>query len=251
MIPYTTVSGDAELVRWNFNATLDQDFDHWRYPFGSETVRIQLWHQEFTRNVILVPDLDAYNLVHPAAGPGLLEDLRLAGWDVGDSFFSYKLGSYHTNFGLADYAGLSEFPELFFNIEVEKQITGPFVSNILPIIVVNILLFGILFLATREGSQKGLLGFTLDVITACAAFFLVVIFSHISLRRGLAAPDIFYLEYYYFITYVLILFVTLNYVHFTKTPVGLLRYRDNLIAKLTYWPAAMLAVLVVTLLHFY
>ncbi|MEE8527627.1 MAG: cache domain-containing protein [Gammaproteobacteria bacterium] len=249
--PYTTRVGNTELVRWNFKATLRQHFDYTRYPFGSENVRVQLWHREFTRNVILVPDLESYKLMNPAAGSGLAQDLQLSGWDIEDSFFSYRLQSYKTSFGLKNYAGLTDFPELFFNIGIRKQITGPFVSNILPLIVVSIMLFGVVFLCTREGGRKGLLGFTLDVIIACAAFFIVVIFSHIALRRSLGTRDIFYLEYYYFVTYAMILFVTMNYVHFTKTPIRLLQYRDNFIAKVIYWPVSQLALLVLTLREFY
>lgn len=95
------------------------------------------------------------------------------------------------------------------------------------------------------------MGFTLDVIIACAAFFLVAIFSHIAMRRGVAARDIFYLEHYYFVTYAMILFVTMNYVHFTKTPIRLLRFRDDFIPKVIYWPVSMLAILVLTLVEFY
>jgi len=249
--PHTTTVDDSQLLRWNFKATLDRHFDYSRYPFGREYLRIQLWNKEFTGNVILVPDLRSYKLINPAAGPGLADDLLLSGWNITDSFFSYKFQSYDSSFGLADYSGLTDFPELFFNIGVEKQITGIFVSNLLPLMVVFILLFGVLFLATSESGSKGLLGFTLDVVLACAAFFLVAIFSHIAMRNSVAARDIFYLEHYYFVTYAMILFVAMNYVHFTKTPIRLLRFRDNLIAKVVYWPISMLAILVLTLMEFY
>ena len=249
--PYTAAVGDARLLRWNFKATLDRHFDYSRYPFGREYLRIQLWNKEFTGNVILIPDLQSYKLIDPAARPGLAGDLLLSGWNITDSLFSYQFRSYESSFGLADYSGLTDFPELFFNIGVEKQITGIFVSNLLPLMVVFILLFGVLFLATSDSGSKGLLGFTLDVVLACAAFFLVAIFSHIAMRNSVAARDIFYLEYYYFVTYAMILFVAMNYVHFTKTPTRLLRFRDNLVAKVIYWPGSMLAILVLTLLEFY
>lgn len=153
--PYTTRTGNTELVRWNFKATLDQHFDYSRYPFGREYVRVQLWHKEFTRNVILVPDLESYKLINPAARPGLDRELLLSGWDIKDSFFSYRYQSYKTSFGLGDYSGLTDFPELFFNIGVEKLITALFVANLLPLMVVFILLFGVLFLATSEGARRG------------------------------------------------------------------------------------------------
>ena len=103
----------------------------------------------------------------------------------------------------------------------------------------------------REESHKGRLGFALDVIAACAGFFLVAILLHIALRRNLAARDIFYLEYFYFVTYAMILYVTVNYVLVTKTTIGIVHYRDNFIVKVAFWPVSQLALLVFTLMAFY
>ena len=248
---YTVEDGDSELVRWNFNATVHQNFDYSRYPFNSERVIIDLWHKEFTKNVILIPDLASYKLMSPAAKPGLFEGIRLSGWDIGDSSFNYLYESYETSFGLRDFAGLTNYPNLYFGFDIRKEITGPFVSNMLPLLVVTILLFAILFLGTRDERQRGRLGFALDVIAACAGFFLVAILLHIALRRDLSARDIFYLEYFYFVTYAMILFVTVNYVLFTKTSVRLIHYRDDFLAKVVFWPVSQLALLLFTLMVFY
>jgi hypothetical protein len=248
---YTIEDGDTELVRWNINATVNQNFDYSRYPFDSERVKIDLWHKEFTKNVILIPDLASYKLMSPAAKPGLFEEIELSGWDVGDSSFNYQAESYKTSFGLRDFAGLTNYPNLYFGFDIRKEITGPFVSNMLPLLVVSILLFAILFLGTRDDRHKGRLGFALDVIAACAGFFLVAILLHIALRRDLAARDIFYLEYFYFVTYAMILFVAVNYVLFTKTSIRLVHYRDNFIAKVAFWPVSQLALLLFTLMVFY
>jgi len=248
---YSIEEADTEVVRWNFNATLNQNFDYSRYPFDSERVVVDLWHKEFTRNVILIPDLASYKLMSPSAGPGLSEEIKLSGWDVGESSFNYQSESYKTSFGLGNFAGLGNFPNLFFGFDIRKEITGPFVANMLPLLVVNLLLFAILFLGTRDERHKGHLGFTLDVIAACAGFFLVAILLHIALRRDLAARDIFYLEYFYFVTYAMILYVTVNYVLLTKTRIRIVHYRDNFIAKIVFWPASQLALLVFTLMAFY
>jgi hypothetical protein len=249
---YTIADGDTELVRWNINATVHQNFDYSKYPFDSERVTIDLWHKEFTRNVILVPDLASYKLMSPAARPGVFEDIRISGWSVGDSSFNYIAESYKTSFGLRDFSGLTNFPNLYFGFDIRKEITGPFVANMLPMLVVTILLFAILFLGTRDDErQRGRIGFALDVIAACAGFFLVAILLHIALRRDLAARDIFYLEYFYFVTYAMILYVAVNYVLFTKTAIRLVHYRDNFIAKILFWPISQLALLLFTLMAFY
>ncbi len=248
---YTVEDGDTELVRWNFNATVHQNFDYSRYPFDNERIVIDLWHKEFTKNVILIPDLASYKLMSPAAKPGLFEEMQISGWKIGDSSFNYLSESYKTSFGLRDFAGLTNYPNLYFGFDIRKEITGPFVSNMLPLLVVTILLFAILFLGTREERDKGRLGFALDVIAACAGFFLVAILLHIALRRDLAARDIFYLEYFYFVTYAMILYVAVNYVLFTKTAIRLVHYRDNFIVKVVFWPVSQLALLVFTLMVFY
>lgn len=248
---YTVEDGDTELVRWNFNADVHQNFDYSRYPFDSERIVIDLWHKEFTKNVILIPDLASYKLMSPAAKPGLFEEMQISGWKIGDSSFNYLTESYKTSFGLRDFAGLTNYPNLYFGFDIRKEITGPFVSNMLPLLVVTILLFAILFLGTREERDRGRLGFALDVIAACAGFFLVAILLHIALRRDLAARDIFYLEYFYFVTYAMILYVAVNYVLFTKTAIRLVHYRDNFIVKVLFWPVSQLALLVFTLMVFY
>jgi hypothetical protein len=242
---------DSTLLRWNFNAVIHQRFDHSQYPFDREQVTVQLRHKDFTANVILVPDLDSYKLNMPSARPGLSDTLGLAGWSIEESSFAYYPQSYSTSFGHDNFSGLSNFPELSFNVSLSKQVTGPFVSNMLPLLVVNILLFAILMLGAREERQRSHLGFTLDVIAACAGFFLVVIFLHIALRRSIAARDIFYLEYFYFVTYAMILYVTVNYVLFTKTALRFVHYRDNFVAKIAFWPLSQLALLIATMVVFY
>lgn len=248
---YTIDNGETELVRWNINATVHQNFDYSRYPFDSERVIIDLWHKEFTNNIILVPDLASYKLMSPPARPGLFEDIQISGWAIGDSSFNYQTESYKTSFGLRDFSGLTNYPNLYFSFDIRKEITGPFVANMLPLLVVTILLFAILFLGTRDDRHKGRLGFALDVIAACAGFFLVAILLHIALRRDLAARDIFYLEYFYFVTYAMILYVAVNYVFFTKTSIRLVHYRDNFIAKVVFWPISQVALLYFTLMAFY
>ncbi|WP_428269359.1 cache domain-containing protein, partial [Haliangium sp.] len=244
--------GDTEHHVWEFKVTLNQAFDYSRYPVGRENVWIQLWHRDFMQNVVLVPDLDAYKLTIPSARPGIEQSLSLPGWDIESTYFSYRKHTYDTDFGLGDYAGLTSFPELYFNIPIRKQILGPVISHLLPIGVVMMLLFTILMLSTRQKSRVELLGFnTMNVVTACAGFFLVVVFSHIDLRETLSAKGIVYLEYFYFVTYVAILLVAVNALLFSGTQSRIIHHRDNLLPKLMFWPATMGMLLFLTLLTFY
>ena len=264
--PLTTRFGNTELVRWGFKSTLNQDFDYSRYPFGKEYIQIQLRHKQFTRNVILIPDLESYKIINPAAKTGLQHNLHLQGWNIIRSFFNFRFENYSTSFGLINYAGLTDIPELFFTIEISKQVFGAIISHVLPLVVVAILLFALLLLASNIKAAKLEV---VEAIAACSGFFLVIIFSHLGMRESFAIKYIIYLEYYYYITYVLILFTVANYVIVTTTQkklerhaftvkdidtsalVRLIRYRDHVIAKVLYWPLSQLAVLVLTLMAFY
>lgn len=264
--PLTTRSGNVELVRWGFKSILNQEFDYSRYPFGKENIQIQLRHKQFTGNVILIPDLGSYKLISPTARPGLQQDLSLHGWNINRSFFNYRFEKYSTSFGRTDYAGLTDFPELFFTIEISKQIMGAIISHALPLIVVTTLLFALLLMLSVIKVRKVEV---IEAIVACSGFFLVIVFSHIGMRESFAIKDIIYLEYFYYITYVLILFTVANYVivdtaqmkqgrHASdsittnnSSLIRLIRYRDNFIAKILFWPLSQLALLVLTLLAFY
>jgi hypothetical protein len=264
--PFTTRSGNTELVRWGFKATLYQDFDFSKYPFGREYVQTQLRHKQFTKNIILVPDLESYKLINPTAWPGLQSDIFLHGWNINKSYFSYKFENYSTSFGLKDYAGLTDFPELYFTIEISKQIFGAIISHALPLAVVALLLFALLLLSSNM--EVGKLE-VVEAIAACAGFFLVIVFSHLGIRESFAVQDIMYLEYYYYVTYVLILFTVANYVIIASSKqkkersaftsemseasflIKLIRHHDNLFVKVLYWPLSQLAVLILTLLEFY
>ena len=265
--PFTKRFGNTELVRWSFKATLYQKFDFSKYPFGREYVQAQLRHKQFSQNIILVPDIESYKLVNPTALPGLQKDVFLNGWNIKKSYFNYRYENYNTNFGLIDYAGLTDFPELFFTIEISKQIFGAVVSHALPLVVVTLLLFALLLLSSNRDSGKLEV---VEAIAACAGFFLVIVFSHLGIRESFAVQDIMYLEYFYYVTYVLILFTVANYVIIasqkqndmhaytseastskSSSKLQFIRFHDNLFVKIVYWPASQLAVLILTLLEFY
>ena len=142
----------------------------------------------------------------------------------------------------------------------------PTEAHALPLAVVTLLLFALLLLSSNM--EVGKLE-VVEAIAACAGFFLVIVFSHLGIRESFAVQDIIYLEYFYYVTYVLILFTVANYVivasHKQKESrhafpsdmskaspwIKLIRYHDNLFVKTLYWPVSQLAVLILTLLEFY
>ena len=49
-----------EVIGWYVFSDLRQAFDYSLYPLDSQNVWLRLWHGDFRENVILTPDLDAY-----------------------------------------------------------------------------------------------------------------------------------------------------------------------------------------------
>lgn len=242
---------DGEVIGWSFRAVLHVEFDNRHFPFDVQNVRIPLWPKDFYRNVLLVPDLDAYPLAMPEARPGLRQGLTMPNWDIETASFGYAPRTYKARFGFDAQASPANLPELGFTISGRKQITGPFVTYLLPIAVVLTMLFILLILSNRDEKRIKLLGFdAMKVISACAGFFLVVIFSEVDLRKTLATKDIVYLEYFHFTAYTAILAVAISAIVFVHDKGVPRNHHDNYYAKRFYWPMVLLLILSFTLATF-
>ncbi len=250
---YRRKEKDGEVIGWYFHVTLRQDFDYTQYPFDQQTVWMRLWHKDFDKNVVLLPAIDSYDLMHPERLPGIEQDFVLPGWTVSSSFFNYRFNSYNTDFGIPRYVGQNKFPELYFQIGVKRRFLNPFISNLTPIIVVLLMLFAVLITSSKESGKIEILGFNASTILASStALFFVVLISHIDLRSSLSANEIFYMEYFYVVTYATILAISINSILFSwGINIPFVQYRDNLLPKLFYWPVITLTMLVVTLIKFY
>ncbi len=239
--------GGMEIYRWRFIVTLRQPFDPAKYPFEQENISLRLWHQDLGQNVILTPDLDAYDLIKPAHKPGLDEEVFWRGWYIDNSFFSYKAHSYNSNFGAEHFVGQTDAPELHFNISLHRNIVDPLVAYIIPLTVVTCMVFAVLAVP-RERETKNMF----SGLSYCAAMFFAVAVAHNGLRGRIAAQGMTYLEYFYILMYVTILAVSANIVLVaTQADLRLVQYQDNLVPKLLYWPIFLGTLLGITLATFY
>lgn len=242
---------ENDIIGWYFRAVLRQSFDYSKYPFDREDVWIRLWHNDFHQNVILTPDLNSYDSLHPESKPGLENNFVLEGWDIQNTFFSYRCNSYNANFGVGDYQ--QEFPELYYNVGLKRNFISSIISNLIPLIVVSFLLFAVLMISTKNDKNIRLYGFSSAIVLSyCAALFFVLIVSHVSLREKLAATGVIYLEYIYFVIYFVLLGVSINSILLASCIENkFVDYKDNLIFKLLYWPIVLGMLLVITLINFY
>ncbi len=212
-----------EVVTWNFKGTMRQQFDHSKYPF--DKIKINLLINHVNKNVILIPDLEAYQWINPMARPGVKRKLVLPGWHMRSSFFSY-----HSQ-------------QLKFTIFAERHLLNPFLGSLLPLIVVAGMLFAILLLLGKAKT------FT-NMIAPLAALFLGTIMAHIGLKKEIATWEIVYIEYFYIVMYIAILAVIASYFMFHRK-CNLIQYRDGLVVKLLFWPLILGSLLVVTMWTFY
>jgi hypothetical protein len=250
---YNQTNNNVKTLGYSFDIVMRESFSGIRYPFDVEAIWIRMLPKEFYKNVILTPEFDDYGVVAPELMPGVDKNLILPSWKLKKSFFSYLTYNYNTNFGLVNSIGLKSFPELYFNVTAQRNFLDPFLSIILPLIVVAVLVFILLLTCSCDESKFEKLGFSAGaVLSGIAALFFVVIIAQIDLRKNIAAEQIIYVDFYYFVIYMVFLLVSINSLLICwPQKYKLLCRSDNLIVKTLYWPFISTTLFVATIFYFY
>lgn len=235
------LADSGEVSGWYFEVTLRQPFDYTKYPFDKQDVWLRIWHRNFDRNVILVPQLGSYELSYPAALPGIEEHLVLPEWDVRASYFSYQPHNYNTNFGIESYVGQYDFPELYFTARIQRKFIEPFIANLLPFFVIMVLVFASSLNYQREASTSAF-------ITECGAMLFSVLLAHYSLRERIESTGFVYFENFYFIAYAAILVLIIYALAFKGERFQL---ENDTLANQLYWPAITGILFVLTVITFF
>ena len=240
-----------ELIGWYFEATLRQPFDYATYPFDHKTVWVRIWHRQFSSNIVLVPDFQAYLATGPADIFGIEEAIVLDAWERENTYFDYKLSNYDTDFGITNYIGQQGFPELHYNFVVKRNFENAFIVYLLPLFLVAMLLYAALLTISGSEDLSKRLGFnTSGFIGGCSALFFVVLLAHIQLREQFVGSAIVYIEYFYILMYGLLVAATANTYLFSIRPkrwCGFILYRDNILVKVGYWPVVLGSLILITL----
>lgn len=249
---------DGEVIGWYFEQVVRQKFIYTDYPFDHKLVWLRLWPKDFSDNVLLVPDFSAYDYFDDAPVPGgkdvfgIEEEIVLGTWDRENTFFCYHNANYDTNFGIPDYVGQTDFPELYYTVQINRKFSNAFIVHMIPLLVVATLLFGALMTNTRKDGLSARHGAsTANVIGTCSALFFVVLLAHVQLRDNFPGSPVVYLEYFYFLMYFLFLAVSINAYILAldqKPALWLVHYNDNLIPKATFWPVVIASMVIITLL---
>lgn len=242
-----------EVVRWYFRCVLPQRIDHSKYPLEQVKLSLKILHKDLNHNVFLVPDLASYKLVTPSSLPGLRKALTLPGWTIERSFFELRKNNYDTNFGLERPLTKENFPSFCFSIMIKRIFIDAFISNLTALIIVTILLFTLLMITNRDERLVSFMQAGCGrILSICTAMFFVIAFSHVDIRRKIAAEQIFYLEYFYFLIYFAILLIAINSVLYSMgAKIKLIQHQENLLPKLLFWPFMFCLLFIITVVTFY
>lgn len=243
---YRRKNADSETIGWFVKAEIRQSFDYSKYPLDQQDFRFRIRHQDLDKGVILIPDLESYQIIHPLARLGLEKDMTLPGWAVARTQFSNLASNRNTSFGIADSAG-GLANELAFNVIINRRILEPLFSSVLPIAVSSFMVFTLLLVVNPNTR-----GNVVQMLAAFSGLFFILILSELDLRRRMSSSAILYIEYFYFVVYAGILSQAL--ITLTNTYTGhfpWLEQREHIIPKLLYWPVILTAMFVITFVVFY
>ncbi|MBM3462414.1 MAG: hypothetical protein FJX76_09955 [Armatimonadetes bacterium] len=209
---------------------------------------MRLRARDFTHQVVLVPDVEAYKLFQKLAMPGVEKDLVLSGWNMLETSFNFRNRSYDANFGLGESADITG-PELYYNVDLRREFLQAFIINLVPFFVIATLLFATLVHTTTRKKRASLFGISpMSVLAASSGLLFTALLGHTKLRQDLTAETgIIYLECFYFAIYLMLLLVPLqSSMHAFGVRVGLLQYGDAILAKVLYWPFLLGMLLIMT-----
>ena len=250
---YSVDQGDHKLLGWYFDVIVRQSFEYSNYPLDAHSVWLRIWSKDFIydQEIILVPDFVSYQPQNVAnSWFGLDVDIVPSGWKIVETYFSYKCIQYDTSFGFADSKTDPEYNELFYNIEIQRKFIDAFIINLVPLYFVTLLLFAMVMTVSGDDKRREKFGFnTMNTVAICASLLFVVILLHIQARRQFVGSEIVYIEYFYFIVYLVIFLTALNSYLFSLgrfRQFKIIHFKDNLISKVSYWPVVLWMMAVAT-----
>ncbi len=240
---YQETNSDGSITYgWYFEVEVRQPFDYGKYPFDTQHVWLRIWHHEFNKNVILVPDIESYSHFSPIHKPGLTDKLVLSGWQAVASSFNFVEHSYNENFGINNYRGSKDVPELYYDVVVQRSFLSPFITTLLPALVIASLLFAaVVSLPKSDVNEERNTG---------GALMFTILLAHFSLREYLDLNGVVYFESFYFVLYGLIsalLGVSYYYYHCQNE-----QNKDKIYKLSTrlYWPVFSGVIFIITLVTY-
>ena len=226
---YKEVHGRTVTLGWYFNGQLRQPFDYSNFPLDKNLIWVRMRPTSIYEDyIVFIPDFDGYHYIYEDALMGIdVNNFVLPSWKVIGGFFSIQKSELNTNFGLSFNKGFL-MQELLFNVEIKRNFLDTFFSTVVPIFLVYLILFVILFSSLED---------ILAILGISAGLLFSVALWHSGLRSSLASTGVSYFETFYFVCYFVISLVCVNSVLLAcNYELAWLHHRDNLISKLVFFP---------------
>ncbi len=230
----------AILMRWSFVVELEQVPSYGLYPFGVYSMYFTLKGKNRDDNTMPVPDMTAYRSMFPVDNPGLDGRLKLTGWNVLQSSYSYRFNRNASNLGNVN--SQNKAPDIRLNLSVSSKFVDILVSKLLSVMVIITLLFVLIFIRDKDN--------ILDTVLGCSGLFFALVLDHVNLRERVQSTDVMYLEFIYLTTYGFLLLTILSSIY-------LKRIDDANVAKLNsiirsyFWSALFGVMAIATIWRFY
>lgn len=243
--------GTHEVLLWLVEATMNQNLYFHTYPFDVKDLRIEIWHKDFDKTAILVPDFDAYRLINPRSLIGLDPLIDIDGWQLEGSYFGYRQADYPTNFGMyrmgpfGAYSSIEQSTdfEFCFNIMAKRKLIDTIVADLIPLAVIATILFVILLTHVQQG---------IGVLGSAAAVLFGAIIEQTRFHSKAASPQLVYFENFYLVIYTAIVAVVIiSLCYLLEAPIRSIQYRAALVWQLLYWPVLLQSLFLITLYYLY
>jgi len=239
---YEKEEGDSIKLMWHLKAELNQNFDLKYFPFDAQTVKLIIEPIDVSDNLLLIPDLDAYRFLLPSSRPGLADTLSPSGYFIAKSYFSYINQVANVDYGVDYYEKSKQRNVLSFNVVLKRNIVDSVIVYLLPLLVILVILFFIVIVAHKWLS---------NALSAITALTFTIVLLHRSLRQSLVTSEVFYVEYFFFATYLMILLSVIYSVMLyldkdLREPNSL----ANVLVVSLYWPTNLMFWLISTIMMF-
>lgn len=247
-LAYEQNGKSPQKMGWHFKTQLTSEFDYLKYPFDKQEVSLTINDKNFVSDKILIPDFDSYDFTGRTSLLGLGKRVKLEGWYIYQSYFDYLLVQYPTTFGVLDAISKKMIPNLQFTIRLERNFVNPLIAGFLPIVIVWFLSFAVLLITSLAEATSPVS----RILSFIGTLFFSVVLAHLRLKTTVPSITISYMEYIYFLTYVIIFLSSVNCLAYKLSKnVPIVHTHNNIIIKLLYWPMIALSVLGITLAIFY
>lgn len=225
---YSVVNNHTVTLGWYFKVQLRQPFNYSNFPLDKNLIWLRLRPNSHTNDIVFIPDFTSYPYIYENFLMGVdLKDFVLPSWEVFSTFFSVQTVNLNSNFGISGYVGQVS-QELLFNIAVKRVFLDSMFSTVVPICIIYLILFVILF---------GTLSNLLEVLAINAGLLFSVALWHSGLRASLSSTGVTYFETFYFVCYFIISLVCINSVLLScRYELFWLHYKNNLLPKLAFLP---------------